>query len=289
MRRIPRPGVIVALFVLLGPVMSWAQSPDVTDAFEVIDPSLTVTLLRQGPEPASCLIFPPPPLECGLRETLLGLSTDATGNVYHVASPNYFFGFGKYGAFLRRTDRSLGTVDLARVYSTWCYGDCASASSTFTVTYHSDVTNGRILALVRVRTCLQNPCTPDVKVGFVEIGGLPSMFDVLLTYVPQTSSLTLLTPAHPEGFNSADAFQVWEGDAATLPDWSQATPVACNAATDPVAGSMVSVADPRPSPAVGHASYYIVASQSGQERRLGRQALAGRLSAREAATLPACP
>jgi len=51
---------------------------------------------------------------------------------------------------------------------------------------------------------------------------------------------------------------------------------------------VVSVADTLPNPDVGEGRYFLVASQSAAERRLGRQCVRGAFSAREPAGLPVC-
>jgi len=120
------------------------------------------------------------------------------------------------------------------------------------------------------------------------IRGLPTLFDTLLTFVPNGQSLTALTPAYPDGFRSEHSLQLWAGDVRTLPDWSQAQPVACMAATNPTPGHLVSVMDTLPDPGVGEGRYYVLASESGVDRRLGRQYVNGAFSAREPTGLPMC-
>jgi hypothetical protein len=124
--------------------------------------------------------------------------------------------------------------------------------------------------------------------GFITVSGLPTMFDTLLTFVPGGQSLAAMSPAHPDGFRSADALQVWTGDVRSLPDYSQAQPLSCDAATTPTPGQLVSIADTLPDPQRGEARYYVVASQSGTQRRLGRQFVNGAFSARDPASLPIC-
>jgi len=110
----------------------------------------------------------------------------------------------------------------------------------------------------------------------------------LLTFIPGQQAMNILTPAHPDGFRSADSLQVWTGNVRTMPDWSQAQPLACMAAQNPSPGQIVNVADTLPEPPVGEGRYYLVASQSGADRRLGRQYVNGAFSARLPAGLPVC-
>jgi len=151
------------------------------------------------------------------------------------------------------------------------------------------VTNGRIIVLAVAQYCAPGvfPCIG--KIGVLEISGLPQMFDTLLTYIPGGQTLSALTPAHPDGFRSADSLQVWTGNVRSLPDWSQAQPLTCSAAASPTPGQVVSVPDSLPDPAVGQGRYYITASQHGSDRRLGRQYVNGAFSARDPAGLPVCP
>jgi len=152
-----------------------------------------------------------------------------------------------------------------------------------------DVTNGGILMIASADIRSKPYDLPiDYRVGILEISGLPQMFDTLLTFVPTGQLLAILTPAHPDGFRSVDSMQLWAGDVRTLPDWSQAQPLACTAATNPDPGQLVSITDALPDPAVGEGRYYVVASQSGTQRRLGREYVNGAFSARDPTTLPVC-
>lgn len=131
-------------------------------------------------------------------------------------------------------------------------------------------------------------CANPISYGLIEISGLPRLFDTFVTFVPGGSALSVVAPALPDAFDHADALQVWTGDVRSMPDWSQAQPLACAAAVSPVPGTVLTVADLLSPPALGQARYYLVASQSGMNRRLGRQYTAGKFSARDPATLPAC-
>jgi hypothetical protein len=92
----------------------------------------------------------------------------------------------------------------------------------------------------------------------------------------------------PDGFRSADSLQLWTGNVRSMPDWSRAQPLACVAAQNPPPGQLVSVQDTLPDPPVGQGRYYLLASQSGPDRRLGRQYINGEFSARQPAGLPGC-
>jgi hypothetical protein len=138
------------------------------------------------------------------------------------------------------------------------------------------VTNG--LLNIRESVDLQVPGDALFERGLVRVSGFPMMFDTLLTFIPGQQALNILTPAHPDGFRSADALQVWTGNVRSMPDWSQAEPLTCQAAANPVPRQIVSIADTLPDPAIGEGRYYLVASQSGADRRLGRQYVNGAFS-----------
>lgn len=140
-----------------------------------------------------------------------------------------------------------------------------------------DATAGRIYLSV-----LHGGCDGSI----IALSGLPTMFDTLLTFIPSQQAMNIQTPAHPDGFRSADSLQVWTGNVRSMPDWSQAQPLACSVATSPVPGQVVTVSDGLSDPAVGHGRYYLVASQCDPGRKLG--SLDGTVSMRTPAGLPIC-
>ncbi|HEY3175777.1 MAG TPA: hypothetical protein VGK94_08465 [Candidatus Polarisedimenticolia bacterium] len=155
------------------------------------------------------------------------------------------------------------------------------------VTY--DLTNGVLLIdrSVSIIDCASSQEIASDR-GVIAISGFPPLFDTLLTFVPSGQALSILTPAHPEGFRSADSLQVWTGNVHTLPDWSQAQALTCSAAINPTPGQVVTVPDTLPAPAAGEGRYYIAAATHGLDRRLGRQSVNGILSARDPSSLPTC-
>jgi hypothetical protein len=150
-----------------------------------------------------------------------------------------------------------------------------------------DVTNGELYLFVDAYESQSGQAVRGES-GLVVVSGFTRMFDTLLTFIPGQQSLNILTPANPDGFRSADSMQVWTGDVRSMSDWSQAQPLACSAATSPLPGQVVTVPDALPDPAVGRGRYYLVASQSGSDRRLGRQYVNGAFSARTPSGLPVC-
>ena len=192
----------------------------------------------------------------------IGSGYDATGAFYQLA-PN----------------RSLdpNTMDIVRGTDSTTEVIARTPSAQI-VNLAVDSTYGRLYLAVRT----------DGPEGIVVISGLPTLFDTLLSFVPSGKSVAAVTPARPDGLRSADSVQAWTGDVRSLPDWSQAAPLVCMAATAPTPGQIVTVADTLPDPTPGHARYYVMASQSGTHRRLGRQYVSGAFSARDPTALPVC-
>jgi hypothetical protein len=154
-----------------------------------------------------------------------------------------------------------------------------------------DPIGGRLLIPMQsfcTQTGSQDCPSYSTSTWIAAISGFPKLFDTLLTFLPGGQTLVAVTPVMPDGFRSADSLQVWTGNVRTMPDWSQAQPLACMAASNPTPGQVVSVPDTLPDPAVGDGRYYLVGSVSGADRRLGRQYVNGAFSARQPATLPAC-
>jgi hypothetical protein len=236
----------------------------------------------------------PKPSECSTTDITyaIQLGGDAAGNIYSVSQHFVFEDappISKYGAALLRTVPSGGTTIVGYLVEELCDSFQCAARSIFRYgrQLSVDVTNGRILLPISAEF-FSNNIEYARSVGLMEIDGLPTLFDTLLTFVPAQPALNILTPAMPDGFRLADSLQVWTGNVRSMPDWSQAQPLACMGAQNPVPGQLVSVPDTLPDPAVGEGRYYLVASQNGADRRLGRQYVSGAFSARQPAGLPVC-
>jgi len=216
---------------------------------------------------------------------------DAAGSAYKIDLVGYSLGDGD-GTYLQRTRRDGVTENVASLYRQRCLDPPACSVGAYysrATPFFMDVTNGRILMIASADIRSKPYDQPiDYRVGILEISGLPQMFDTLLAFVPSGQTLSVLTPAHPDGFRSVDSLQLWAGDVRTLPDWSQAMAVSCAAAATPMPGQLVSVADTWPDPAAGQARYYLVASKNVAQRRLGRRYVNDAFSARDPATLPVC-
>src|SRR5207245_891091 len=212
-------------------------------------------------------------------------------SAYKIDLVGYSLGDGD-GTYLQRTMRDGVTENVASLYRQRCLDPPACSVGAYysrATPFFMDVTNGRILMIASADIRSKPYDQPiDYRVGILGISGLPQMFDTLLTFVPTGQSLAILTPTHPDGFRSVDSMQLWAGDVRTLQDWSKAQPLACMAATNPTPGQLVSITDTLPGPGVGEGRYYVVANQSGTQRRLGRQYVNGAFSAREPAGLPVC-
>jgi len=278
-----------------------AQSVDLAQAVVPLVPGLTVTVLSEQPQSPPGYCSDPSSWECvqnnpgmdGYQPTDFG--TDAAGNAYYIA----IGGSGGYdlpqtlGSVLRRRELSGTSAIVALMVAVVCFPDCSTgyqADARYVMSKHRlDLVNGYIeLGLYAWLHDYVSGEDQDLKTGIVRISGLPKLFDTLLTFMPGQQALKILTPAHPDGFRSADSLQVWTGNVRSMPDWSQAAPLTCEAAANPAPGQIVSVLDTLPDPAVGEGRYYLAASQNGVDRRLGRQYINGAFSARAPTALPDC-
>jgi hypothetical protein len=298
---------ILTLALLLPAGVLHAQGSVLLQGVEILDPSLTATV-TMSQQAGDCQApgvelwqAPMATLACTLWGSSLGTATLADGSIVkwvqdaQNVDPTCIQSSDEprrsVRIFATRTDkttRELVRIDTYRALQCGPAGVTQRLSGDARITI--DLTNGLMLiGMDRTLSELQAGTWFDVHdAGFITIGGLPTMFDTLLTFIPGGQSLSLLTPTHPDGFRSADSLQVWTGDVRTLPDWSQAQPLTCEATVTPTPGQQVTIADTLPNPAVGHGRYYLTASVNGSDRRLGRQYLNGAFSARNPASLPVC-
>lgn len=272
--------------VMLCASSAWAQSVSIGESVVPLAPGITVRIVREGPRIVNgadqcgsdfptawgCPGSPAFPPSWGIHGAFT-IGFDAVGNAYHVT--------GDGTTILRQVSPAGVVEDVARLIS--IVGNTEFQPQGAIV----DVTNGRIWILTMSYYLGPSGKTPGT-VGTVEISGLPTLFDTVLTFVPPGQSLSAVVPTHPDGFLAADSLQLWTGDLGTLPDWSQAESLACTADTNPAPGQVVTVADTLPDPAWGQGRYYIAASQHGTDRRLGRQYVNGAFSARDPGALPVC-
>lgn len=286
--------IVVAMFCSSA---ASAQMPGIGESVAPLLPGITVRVVREAPREVNnggdfcggnyptiweCPGSPPFPTSWGVNGNFT-IGFDAAGNAYHVANNPFAYPDGSAN-LLRRVSPSSVMEDVAVVYRTRTISGWYMRFDPQGAII--DVTSGRIWLLVMGWYNDPGGWRP-ATVGTVEISGAPTLFDTLLTFVPG-GQLAALMPAHPDGFRGADAVQVWTGDVRSMPDWSQAQPLTCSAATNPTPGQVVSVPDTLPAPALGHARYYLTATVNGPDRRLGRQYGNAAYSAREPDSLPAC-
>src|SRR5262245_29724107 len=152
-------------------------------------------------------------------------------------------------------------------------------------------TDGSVL-IALTGSCLSTTCTAQGDttdhLAVLKLSGLPTLFDLALTYQPP-AGLALRMPVRPEALPSADSVDLYYGPAASLANLASATPLACNVAPGAAPGSIVTVADPLPNPAVGQGRYYVAAVRHGADRRAGRRTLDGSLVGRDTSGLASCP
>jgi|GEM_PF-6097456 len=198
---------------------------------------------------------------------------------------------------LDRVGQALsGENDHVRPTNSYCNGganNCSTTENYFSQTLTFDSINGRFLIPLQ-SYCLTdqgNDCPAGYGGGWwiAAIDGFPKLFDIFQTYTPVAGGLTFTVPAMPEGLASADYFDTYWGNVASLPDFTQAQPMACGyPASPPAVGDFLTVADTSPTPLVGQANYIVTAVTHGSERRFGRQLVGPTMTGRNPAPLPAC-
>ena len=123
----------------------------------------------------------------------------------------------------------------------------------------------------------------------VAIEGFTTTFDILQTYTPSPATLGFRVPTIPEGLHPVDRFDTYWGNVADLPNFTSAQPMQCSyPSIPPSAGDYLTVADTSPLPAPGHGNYIVTAVSHASQTRYGRKLIAGVMSARDPALLPAC-
>jgi len=249
--------------------------------WELID---SKTYCQSGPpnlDRLSCAVIPDP------AEFWIGL--DAAGNGYGTI--NGADSAGEYFDVYRRpvgTKLSQHIVRITRRKEP-VFGEVTKLN--LTGGSWVDQTGG-ILLIGFTGSCFSAACTAQGDttdhLGVIRITGLPTLFDLALTYEPP-AGLALRMPVRPEALPSADRVDVYYGAAGSMADLSSALPLACDVAPSAGPGDVVPVADPLPNPPLGQGRYYVAAVSSGPERRAGRRRTNGVLEGRLAASLPSCP
>jgi hypothetical protein len=153
-----------------------------------------------------------------------------------------------------------------------------------------DEESGSLLLVLR-EACIapdSSLCNYDEGGWLVAIDGFATTFEILQSYTPATATINFRVPYMPEGFQSADFFDTYHGDLATVGDWSQAQPLQCGfPATAPAVGDYFEVPG-LPEPASGEGVYWITAATYQGATRYGRQSNGGVLTGRDPGLLPGC-
>ena len=152
-----------------------------------------------------------------------------------------------------------------------------------------DAINGELYVRANVEN-MRGCCPGPMGFVYVKISGLPSIFELALTYQPATASFSWIVPPRPYALPGVDSFSVYKGEGSTASDLSQATPLDCTvpAGRPPVPGEQLTVPDTTADPAVGQATYFVVAANHARQTRVGRQAVGGVLQGRDATALTGC-
>jgi len=316
-----RPLPFFGFFVsVLGATVAQAETPPWNTLVTAYDPALTVAVTPIASPHPYCNIdtFIPPKDPSGdmwprgMKPTCIGgtmgyqgeasgltrwaapefpqpIGNDSVGNTYLMTGV-LWSGSNPGFVFIHR-DRHLGPLELL-VRVTLDTGPAFTETdpqTIFTATVPSlDLVHGTITFTAEGETRNSSPEPRVRESAIIKITGLPQLYDETLTFVPGGQALTLTTPALPDAFRSADSVQVWTGNVRSMPDWSRAVPLSCEAALHPAPGETFSIPDALPDPPVSEGRYYVVANVSGSDRRLGRQYVAGTFSAREPSSLPIC-
>ena len=286
------PVGFIAAIVLTwgGPAFGWSLVEEVS----AVQSGLTIELVWElidtkvycGSSPPdldrlSCEVIPDP------AESWIGV--DAAGNRYGTINGSNTA--GEYFDIYRRpagTHLSQHIVRITRRLEP-VFGEVTKLNATGR--WELDTTNGTLL-IGLTGTCFSAACTAEGDItdhlGLIKISGLPTLFDLQLSYQPE-GSLLFNVPARPEGLPQGARLDVYHGDVGTLPDLSAAQPLACDAAPGFPPGGFAQVADTLGDPPQGGVRYYVTTATMGSERRAGRTTQAGVLSGRPAALLPPCP
>jgi len=124
------------------------------------------------------------------------------------------------------------------------------------------------------------PCEYGSRTLLGKISGFVTTFEILQTYAPTSGPLSFSVPYMPEGFQYADFFDTY---------WGEARPLQCGyPSTQPSVGDHLAVEDTLPTPAPGTGRYYVTAVTHLGQRRFGRKAGGGVLTGRDPSALPGC-
>ena len=292
MRRLP-----LALLLLLPAGALHAQTSKLLDPIQILDPSLSARVVAStspgdfcsfpagDPRGAACAVFNGSGFAFVMSDASVVMAGLGASNVTTCAGPNQGASFP---ILWRKADQ---TVEIAMNIRTAdclaCQGAICTEQESVTLTALPDVANGGLELIETLDVRTPGGGLFYHESGHVSISGFPRLFDTFLTFLPAGQIIVTL-PAVPDGFRATDALQAWTGNVRSRPDWSQAQLLACSAAASPIPGQVVTIPDSLPDPAVGEGRYYITATRSGPDRRLGRRYVNGAFSARDPSSLPVC-
>jgi hypothetical protein len=283
---------VLAVAVIIIATLGHAAAFSLLDEVTVIDPNLTAELVWELADTKTyCQSSPPNPdrLACRVIDPdELAIGIDAAGNRYSLIEA--FETLGTYFDVYRRPAGTNFNHHIARITKN-VEEVVGQPTKIFAVgKWEIDVTNG-VLLLGLKGECFTNTCVGDndtvEHLAVIRITGLPALMDVIESYQPP-SLLSFNLPMHPEGLPQGDRYDVYQGNVAGLPDFSQAQPLACDVAAGKAVGERVEVTDTLPDPGPGETRYYLTAVSSGIDQRAGRTRLAGNLVGRAASSLPPC-
>lgn len=283
--------VAVVLFLLLsgGTAQAWSLRDEVT----VVAPGLTAELVWEIINAKTYCQSNPPNLDRLSCATLpdpgeIWAGLDAAGNGYGTI--NGVDALGEYYDVYRRPVGTKLSQQIVRISKRKepVFGQITKLS--LTSDWRIDPTGG-VLLIGLMGSCLSSACaaagdTTD-HLGVIRITGLPTLFDLALTY-QSPSSLALRMPVHPEALPSADHVDVYYGPVGALSNLSTAGSLACNVAPDALPGAQVTISDTLPNPPVGQGRYYVASVAHGAEVRAGRRNTNGLYQGRNTSGLPAC-
>jgi len=280
---------VVSFLVSAGTARAWSLRDEVT----VVAPGLTAELVweiinaktycQSNPvnlDRLSCATVPDP------GEFWAGL--DAAGNGYGTI--NGIDAAGEYFDVYRRPVGTKLSQHLIRITKRKepIFGQITKLA--LTSDWKIDQTSG-VLLIGLTGSCLSPACTSQGDttdhLGVIRITGLPTLFDLALTY-QSPASLALKMPVRPEALPAADHVDLYYGPVPALSNLATASPLACNVAPGAVPGAMVTVPDLLPNPPVGQARYYLAAVTHGADVRAGRRYTNGAYQGRNTSGLPAC-
>ena len=282
----------LALCVIIIAAMGQTAAFTLLDEVSVIDPNLTAELVWEMTDTKTYCSSSPPNLDRLTCQEIdpdeFSIGVDAAGNRYGVIVT-----IEPLGTFFDIYRRPAGTSFNHHIVRITKRVELVVGQpiKMFAVgSWEIDVTNGVMLIGLKGE-CFTDTCSlandTVEHLAVVRVTGLPALLDVIESYQP-SSALSFRLPVHPEGLPTGDQYDVYHGDLASLPDLSQAQPLACDVAAGKTAGERVQVADTLPDPAAGEARYYLTAISSGIETRAGRTRQGAGLTGRPAASLPPC-